>query len=181
MPADLNYTEQTVLGLPNSKVLKSLMLLAFDIVLDVRNIYRWVTFLANEGAWNSDLVAAFFLEDLVHDGVLEVDLKEFTVLEGTLHENTWLYMWCIWKKYDANSIRFESFLHHQIQFVHKFGKFNRGLLIDATSDLVGTRHQGLKLCRHKTTDLVAQLALDQIRLNRQFVYQLDHELFQTES
>ena len=90
------------------------MLLALDVVLDVWNIYGWVTFLADEGAWNSDLTAAFFLEDLVDDGVLEVNLEELTVLKGTLHENTRLHMWLVGKENNANCIRFEGFLHHEV-------------------------------------------------------------------
>ena len=90
-------------------------------------------------------------------------------------------MWWIWEEDDPHCVSFEGLLDHEIKLVDELCELDWRLLINTTSDLVGTCDQRLELRGHETADLVAQLILDQIRLNRQFVDQLYHELLESKS
>lgn len=150
-PTYFNHSKNLTFRFLDDQVFDCLELLVSYGILDIWNFQRLEILFADQAAWNCDLSAAWVIEDLLHQRVLEVDFYHFSVVEGPFHEDTG-FLVLVRYEYHSCGVSSKCLLNHDVDVINQFGKADRSLIIF----VFGHR---LELARHESLHFKAELVL----------------------
>jgi len=155
-PTYFNHCKNLTFRFLYDQVFDGLELLVANRILGIWSFQRLEILFADQAAWNCDLSAAWVIEDLLNQRILEVDFYHFSIVEGPFHEDTGFL---VLVRYEDHSCGVSSkcFLDHDVDVIHQLGEADWSLIIF----ILGHR---LELARHESLHFKAELVLQHASL-----------------